>query len=440
MSNKDTIFALGSGAGRAAIAVLRLSGPLTAKLVASFGGGLPSPRVATLTMFRHPISGEMLDIGLLLWFPGPSSFTGEDCAEFHVHGSSAVIAAMFQALGSFADARPAEPGEFTKRAFINGKLDLAQVEGLADLIEAETQAQRRQAMRQMQGALGAKVQIWRATLLEAAALLEADIDFADEADTPNFSGIRIEALLRPLLESLEAELSAGRAAELVREGLTIVIAGPPNAGKSTLLNALARRDVAIVSPIPGTTRDAIEVRLDLGGLALTLVDTAGLRDSADPIEQIGIWRAQERLIAADLVLWLNEAGSTVAPPDEVAGLSTLWPILTKADLASAPAGETALCISAATGENLDTLLNWLETFAKGRAGEGHVGLLTRARHKQACEMAAEAIGHTLADPTLPVEFIAEDVRLATRALEGLVGRVDVEDVLGEIFSRFCIGK
>jgi len=440
MSNKDTIFALASGAGRAAIAVLRLSGQLTAKLVVSFCGALPSPRTAALITFRHPKSGETLDRGLLLWFPAPASFTGEDCAEFHVHGSSAIMAAFFEALGSFAGVRPAEPGEFTRRAFVNGKLDLAQVEGLADLIEAETEAQRRQAMRQMEGELGAKVLTWRATLLEAAALLEADIDFADEADTPNFSQSRIEALLRPLLESLGGELLAGRAAELVRDGLTVVIAGPPNAGKSSLLNVLAHRDIAIVSPIAGTTRDAIEVRLDVGGLPLTLVDTAGLRDSADPIEQIGIWRAQERLISADLVLWLTEVGHPVAPPDEVAGLATWWPILTKADLSVAPRAETALCISAATGENLDTLLNWLETFAKGRAGEGHVGVLTRARHRQACEAAAAALDHILSCPTAPVEFIAEDVRLALRALERLVGRVDVEDVLGEIFSRFCIGK
>ena len=303
----ETIFAVSSGAGRAAIAVLRLSGPATAHIIKSIVGHLPIPREATLATLKDPATGEAIDSGLVLFFPAPRSFTGEDCAELHVHGGRAVVSRLIKTLGEFAGTRAAEPGEFARRAFLAGKLDLAEVEGLGDLVEAETEWQRRQALRQMQGALSREATAWRDALLEAAALVEAEIDFPDEGDVPEAPSRRVAALVHPVLQSLQAELAAGGAGERIREGVTIVIAGPPNAGKSTLMNALARRDVAIVSQIAGTTRDAIEVHLDLGGCAATLIDTAGLRDSEDIIELAGIARAVEKAKNADLVLWLSEA-------------------------------------------------------------------------------------------------------------------------------------
>ncbi len=278
--SRDTIYALASGQGRAAIAVLRMSGPHTRNIMASLVGKQPEPRRATLVTFKDPENSVALDRGLVLFFPGPASFTAEDYAEFHVHGGSAVVAALVRALGRFDKTRPAEVGEFTRRAFENGKLDLTEVEGLADLIAAETEAQRRQALRQAEGGLRRKAEAWRTALLEAAALIEAEIDFADEADVAPVGRAKLAAILAQVRADLEAELAAGRAGERLRDGLVIVIAGPPNAGKSTLLNALARREAAIVSPIPGTTRDAIEVHLDIAGCPVTLIDTAGLREFA----------------------------------------------------------------------------------------------------------------------------------------------------------------
>jgi tRNA modification GTPase len=482
---KDTIFAFASGAGRAAIGVFRLSGPKSGDVVEALAGSLPPPRHAKLTNFIDPKSKDIIDQGLVLWFPAPASFTGEDAAEFHIHGGRAVQAAFVQAFGKIEGLRPAAPGEFTRRAFLNGKLDLSTAEGLADLIDAETEAQRRQAIRQMSGRLRERALAWRALLLEAAALIEGEIDFADEADVPKAVASRLRDLLMPLLADLKKELS-DHAAERIRDGLTIVIAGPPNAGKSTLMNALARRDVAIVSEHAGTTRDTIEVHLDIEGLPITLIDTAGLRESADPVEQIGMSRARERSKNADLVLWLSEAGATVSP-DPGLSKTDVWPIWTKADLIQngsahdphpeeRPKGasrrmkgvtdtairpspfETAasqppqreglqlvqlqpgLKISAATGEGVDRLVEKLGAFAKSAILSGETGLITRERHRQAFASAASALERILADLNRPIEFLAEDLRLATRALESLVGGVDVEDILGEIFSRFCVGK
>ena len=298
----DTIFAIASGAGRAAIAVLRLSGPAVRAIVKSLAGKLPEPHTAALATFRDPATGDAIDKGFVIFFPAPKTYTGEDYAEFHVHGGRAVVAAMVKALGGIAGARPAEPGEFTRRALLNDKMDLAEVEGLADLIDAETEWQRRAALRQSEGVLGRQAAIWRSALLEAAALLEAEIDFSEEEDVPGFSGRRAGEILGPVLAGLKSELAAGRAGERLREGVAVVIAGPPNAGKSTLLNALVRRDVAIVSPFAGTTRDLIEVHLDLGGCPVTLIDTAGLRESFDAVEKIGVFRTRDKARVADLVL------------------------------------------------------------------------------------------------------------------------------------------
>ncbi len=435
-----TIFAIASGAGRTAIAVLRLSGPATRLIVNSIAGSLPEPRIAVLATFRDPATGEAIDKGLVIFFPSPKSFTGEDYAEFHIHGGRAVVAAMVKAIGGIAGARPAEPGEFTRRAMTNGKMDLGAVEGLADLIDAETEWQRRAALRQTEGVLGRQAAIWRAALIEAAALLEAEIDFPEEEDVPGRAGKHVGKILAPVLAGLKAELAAARAGERLREGVTIVIAGPPNAGKSTLLNALARRDVAIVSPFAGTTRDIIELHIDLGGCPVTLIDTAGLRETVDAIEQIGVFRAREKAKTADLILWLSEAAAPV-PPD-VQG-SEVWNILTKADLL--PPGEKqnfddGYWISAETGKNIDGLIKRMEAFARAAAGGGHAGLIARERHRKAFESAAQALERVLASPEAPAELLAEDLRLAMVSLQRLTGAVDVEDILGEIFSRFCIGK
>jgi tRNA modification GTPase len=437
----DTIFAMGSGAGRAAVAVIRLSGPATPHIIKGIAGRLPAPRAAVLATMKDPATGEAIDRGLVLFFPGPRSFTGEDCAELHIHGGRAVTARLIAALGQFAGARAAEPGEFSRRAFLNGKMDLAEIEGLGDLIEAETEWQRRQALRQMQGSLGRAAARWRTALLESSALVEAEIDFPDEGDVPARLSRRVGAAVRPVLESLQAELAAGQTGERIRDGVTIVIAGPPNAGKSTLMNALARREVAFVSQIAGTTRDAIEAHLDLGGCAATLIDTAGLRESCDEIERAGIARAVEKAANADLILWLSEAAKPVAP-DVRLGSGAVWCILTKSDLAEAgPDGAAdTLAISAETGQNLDILLKRLTDFARDATGDGHAGLITQERHHKAFAAAVEALSPIVENPEAPVEILAEDLRAALFALERLIGRVDVEDILGDIFSRFCIGK
>ena len=306
-SSRDTIFALSSGRPPAAIAVVRMSGPRAGDALKALAGKVPEPRKAALARVRDPATGEVIDEALALWFPGPNSETGEDTAELQLHGGRAVVAAVLRALGVIDGLRPAEAGEFTRRAFENGRLDLTAVEGLADLIYAETEAQRRQAYRQLKGLLGERAETWRARLIDALALVEARIDFADEADVP-------EDLIGPALKIVQglrdeiAEALAGAAhGERLRDGLVVAIAGPPNAGKSTLLNRIARREAAIVSPIPGTTRDVIEVHLDLGGYPVTLLDTAGIRESEDPVEQEGVRRARERASEADLVLWVEDA-------------------------------------------------------------------------------------------------------------------------------------
>src|SRR4249920_35489 len=321
MSNatRETIYALSSGRPPAAIAVVRISGPRAGAALKALTGRLPDPRKAALARVRGR-DGEIVDQALALWFPGPQSETGEDVAELQLHGGHAVVAAVFGALSNLAGLRPAEAGEFTRRAFENGKLDLTAVEGLADLVMAETEGQRRQAFRQMAGALGNRVENWRAQLIQALALVEAGIDFSDEADVP-------QDLVRPALRiarSLEGEIASaladGGRGERLREGLVVAIAGPPNAGKSTLLNRIAKREAAIVSPYAGTTRDVIEVHLDLGGLPVTLLDTAGIRETDDPVELEGVRRAQERASGADLVLWIVEAGETSRPDEAGNGM------------------------------------------------------------------------------------------------------------------------
>lgn len=429
-----TIVALSSASGKAGVAVVRISGPRVRFVLETFVGILPEPRVATLRRLRDR-SGETIDSALVLFFPAPASFTGEDVAELHVHGSRAVLARLLGALAALPAVRLAEAGEFTRRAFEAGKLDLAAVEGLADLIDSETEWQRLQALRQMGGALGEYAKSWRGALIEAASLLAAELDFSDEGDVSGPLQQQALALASEVLNSLRLALGSFAMGERVREGFVVVLAGPPNAGKSSLLNALARRDVAIVSPIAGTTRDSLEVRLDLAGLPVILMDTAGLRDSADPIEAEGVRRARALVARADLVLGLRGVDSE---PYRIENEAQLLKIATKADLSGSVLSDE-LAISVRSGEGLTALLAEIVERLQ-RLGSGEPALLTRERHRIAVTDAIAALERAVTARHGQGELLAEDMRLAVVAIERLVGRIDVEDVLDRLFAGFCIGK
>ncbi len=455
MSDRSTIFAMSSGRLPAAIAVVRISGPNAGVALQALIGRVPEPRKAALARVRDPASGEAIDEALALWFPGPHSETGEDVAELQLHGGQAVIAGLFAVLSRIDGCRPAEAGEFTRRAFVNGKLDLTRVEGLADLIAAETQAQRRQAFRQLKGLIGDRAEAWRRDLVEALALIEARIDFSDEADVP-------ENLVEPALfaaqqlrSKIASCLSDSGRSERLRDGLVVAIAGPPNAGKSTLLNRLARREAAIVSPLPGTTRDIIEVHLDLDGYPLTLLDTAGIRDSTDPVEQEGVSRARSRAASADLVLWVIDASASGATADDVRHRPTgavVWLLQNKTDLVTegrpsieSPSAKEGInrsfAISAQSGAGVDSLVGALSDFAGTWFGATEAAIVTRARHRHAFEDTIAALDRALSHRVSgQEELIAEDLRSAATTLGRLTGRVDVEDILDVIFRDFCIGK
>jgi tRNA modification GTPase len=456
MNSNDTIFALSSGRPPAAIAVVRISGPGARFGFETLVRRVPEPRQAAFVKIRDQDTGEVIDEGLALWFPGPKSETGEDVAELQLHGGRAVVAAVLDALGRIPGFRPAEAGEFTRRAFENGKLDLTAVEGLADLVYAETEAQRRQAYRQLKGHLGEQAETWRARLIEALALVEARIDFSDEGDVPEGLIVPALAIAQSLRDEITAALADNRRGERLREGLVVAIAGPPNAGKSSLLNRIARREAAIVTAVPGTTRDIIEVHLDLEGYPVTLLDTAGIRETEDPAEREGVRRARERAASADLVLWVTDASSDLRsdsgfdlPVVSQAGPLT-WSIRNKIDLVDSDSERVALLptrgtssfdVSAATGVGLDELLKALVKFASDNFSAGEQILITRQRHRHALAEIAEALGRAVSrGSTAPEEVTAEDFRLASTALARLVGRVDVEDVLDRIFRDFCIGK
>ena len=546
-STRPTIFALSSGRPPAAIAVIRISGPRAGEaLMALTAKDLPAPRQAAFARIRDPQTNAVIDEGLALFFPAPRSETGEDVAELQLHGGRAVIAATLAALGKLEGLRPAEAGEFTRRAFENGKLDLTAVEGLADLVMAETEGQRAQALRQMQGALRGRVEGWRERLIKALALVEARIDFSDEADVPEHLVEPALVIARELAGEIEAALADDKRGERLREGLVVAIAGPPNAGKSTLLNRIARREAAIVSPYAGTTRDVIEVHLDLNGWPVTLLDTAGIRDSDDPVELEGVRRARARAAAADLVLWVVDASApdsepvirgrpegheAAAPPvipetarsavgrnpgaqttgasqlgpgfrvrrfaalrndsemgrssaadsGSSAGEPPIWLIRNKIDAVSAArrnepsdpnaykseAGvrineplksmvnkgltgsneakftknELLFNLSATTGEGFESLLTALTRRAEGFLAGAEPALITRARHRRALEDALTALRRAVGPEIAGREdLLAEELRIAARALGRLTGRVDVEDILDVIFRDFCIGK
>ena len=447
MGDRPTIFALSSGRPPAAIAVVRLSGASAGPVLEKLTGRLPEPRKATLARVRDPATGDVLDEALVLWFPAPHSETGEDVAELQLHGGPAVIAGVLDALGKIEGCRMAEAGEFTRRAFENGKLDLTAVEGLADLIGADTQAQRRQAFRQLKGLIGDRAESWRRRLIEALALVEARIDFSDEADVP-------EDLIRPALhaaQQLRSEIAGvlvdGRRGERLRDGLVVAIAGPPNAGKSTLLNRLARREVAIVSPHAGTTRDIIEVHLDLDGYPVTLLDTAGIRDGVDPVEEEGVRRARDRAAEADLVLWVVDVtAAEVGFDQESEGKSNRWLIGNKVELALQGAAQIrneelfSYLISAKAGNGVDRLLMALAAYAREYFSGAETGVITRLRHREALDRTVAALDRALNETAGREELIAEELRAAATTLGRLTGRVDVEDILDVIFRDFCIGK
>ncbi|HFD16516.1 MAG TPA: tRNA uridine-5-carboxymethylaminomethyl(34) synthesis GTPase MnmE [Rhodospirillales bacterium] len=438
----ETIFAPATAPGRAAIGILRISGPEAATVCRRLSGAAPPPpRRASLRLLRDPESGEPLDRALLLWFAAPASYTGEDLLEIQHHGGPAVLAALLDALAALPGLRPAEPGEFSRRAFLNGRLDLTAAEGIADLVEARTRAQARAALAQAEGALARACAGWREAILEASALIEAEIDFgAEEGDVPEDLWQRIGGLLAPVREAMRREAVRAVCGERLRAGVTVAVVGPPNVGKSSLVNLLARREVAIVTPLAGTTRDVLEVDLELDGLPVTLLDTAGLREAADVIEAEGIRRARARAEAADLRLFVvdpdtvDEAAAAVAP---------CLLVFNKADLAPPPAlPEPSVAISCRDGRGIDRLLAWLGEEARALVGGAGEALFNRARHRAALTEAAEALERAEralaegAELALP----AEDLRLARRALGRITGEVGVEEVLDRIFARFCIGK
>jgi tRNA modification GTPase len=450
---EQTIFALSSGRPPNAISVVRVSGPHANVAMTLLAGGIPPPRVARRALLSDANQGP-IDDAIVLWFPAPSSATGEDVAEFHVHGGRAVLSALFAALSSIEGLRAAEPGEFTRRAFENGKLDLTEAEGLDDLIHADTDRQRRQALRQLQGLLGDKARRWREQIIEASALIEAGIDFSDEGDVPEELTAPALARIKCLHDEIAEVLAAQGRSERLRDGLVVAIAGPPNVGKSTLMNQLARREVAIVSPHAGTTRDVIEVELDLDGFPVTVIDTAGIRETDDPVEQEGVRRARARAAEADLVLWLVEHESCGPSVDAAA---PVWTVRTKIDLnalsghpktlridAANPGqirGGADFAISAVRGDGLAELMAALVAFAQDFFGANESGLIARERQRTLlCETAAALLRSMEVVRQGGEELVAEELRAATQSLGRLLGRVDVEDVLDKIFREFCVGK
>jgi tRNA modification GTPase len=427
----DTIFALSTARGKAGVAVIRISGPAVPAVAQQFFGGPLEPRKATLRVLRDE-QGERLDEALVLYFEDGASFTGEPVLELQTHGSHAVVTAVMHRLGRVPGLRAADAGEFTRRALANERLDLTQVEALADLIDSETEAQRRQAMRLLSGDLGLKAAEWRGLLIRAVALIEATIDFVDE-DVPVDVSPEVISILHQVIGDLRVQIDGCAVAERIRDGFEVAILGPPNIGKSTLLNALAGREAAITSEYAGTTRDVIEIKMDLRGLPVTLLDTAGLRETQDAVEIIGVERAKERARSADLRVFLTNGAS---PPPELWCAGDLC-FLGKGDLRSEREG----CVSGLTGKGVDVLVKRVGEALEQRSAS--VGVAVRARHEEAMRVGVEALQRALSmvecgDPC--ADIAAEELHSAIRALDSLVGRIDVEAVLDEIFSSFCLGK
>lgn len=440
MTASDTIFALSSGSLPAGVAVIRVSGKRTEEAVRHLCGRVPLPRQATLMVVRAP-DGEELDRGLVLFFKGPASFTGEDCAELQVHGGRAVVADILQALGALEGLRQAEAGEFARRAFENGKMDLVEAEGLAELVNAETAAQRRLAKYLADGHLSRRYDDWMKRLSQGRALIEAELDFADEGDIPGSVSDQVWRDMRLLTREMETAL-ADNTAEIVRDGFQVAIAGPPNAGKSSLLNYLAKRDVAIVTDIAGTTRDVLSVELDLDGNKIMLFDTAGLRETSDPVELIGIERARQTIRAADLVLCLSDAGDD-APCDihsNSGSLSDIIHVRTKVDCLTGREYGEQLGVSTVTGIGIDSLLKQISEKARSAVQGAQFVTPLLIRHRNHVATAARSLKNACEAQGEPLELRAEMLRASSNELAHLTGRVTPDALLGLIFSQFCVGK
>ncbi len=433
----DTIFALASGSLGCGVAVVRISGPRAGHISERYCGAQFPARQAVYRPIRDPRDGVVIDHGLVISFTAPNSFTGENSLEFQVHGSRAVIARLFQALAAEDGCRMAEPGEFIRRSFENGKLALTSVEGIADLIDSRTEAQRRQALTQAGGHLADRAAEWRDLLLDAFSLLEAEIDFADEGDAPSGVMPQVRNILLQLSAGLQAALIDANRGERIRSGYRVALAGPPNAGKSSLMNALVRRDVAIVSEHAGTTRDVIEVEFDLGGYSVLVSDTAGLRETSDPVERIGIERTEREIGRADLVLWLGDARATV---DSVAfGQADQLRVATKMDLLDKLPPWADVGLSVVSGQGIGELLRHLEERA-AVALSGEPPLITNLRQHACVATAARHLELAMGNDGNALELMADDLRRVANELEALMGRIGVDDILGAIFSRFCMGK
>jgi tRNA modification GTPase len=442
MNDKTTIFAVSTGSGRAGIAVVRLSGPAAKSVLENLTGSVPPARQAVLRSIRSLDGLELIDRGMVLFFPGPKSATGEDVAEFHVHGSPAVVDRLLVECSRCEGCRYAEAGEFTRRAFVNDRLDLVEVEGLADLLASETEAQRRLAMRQFSGEASSVYVEWHRQLVGALAIIEAAIDFADEDGVAEVAVKSVRPRLAGFEKTLKVALAASEKAALVRRGLRIVIAGTPNVGKSSLLNVLTGRKTAIVSATAGTTRDVIEAALLIDGMPVSLADTAGLRsDSSDLIEQEGMERTRAEVDEADILLWVTSAAeSELALPPRQPDLT----VINKSDLVEATSillrNDSEVAMSAKTGAGLHVLQNKLAALIALKAHVGETGIMVRARHRAAIAESIRLLNDAQLKSDDALELMAEDVRKAAASMASITGRVDVEDFLGRIFQEFCVGK
>ncbi len=436
MADVDTIFALSSGNPPAGIAIVRLSGPGCKTALKLIIGGIPEARRACLHKFTDPDTRETVDTGLVLFFPGPASFTGEDVVEFHLHGGSAVVRKFLKVLASISGLRLANAGEYSLRAFENGRFDLTEIEGLSDLISAETENQRKQAISQSGGRLRKIVEGWQQILLHNRAYLEASIDFSEEDDVDGKLPSSIWSDIQDIKTEMADCLDDERSGEIVRDGYRIAIMGPTNVGKSSLINALAKRDVAIVSEIPGTTRDVLEVHLDLGGYQVIFVDTAGIRDTVDEVELMGIARAHKVSEQSDLVLWLMSNDQPILPYNLDKNCII---VCTKMDLTGSLADKDVLSISSLTGENLDALLDRVTSEIRDVLVR-ESSIITRYRHRSCIEDGLLSLSNISNTNDVGLEVLCEHLRSASHAIGGITGQFGVEDVLDVIFSEFCIGK